>query len=639
MDASRSQALTETASPEERVAEMFTLRAESLRDRTFELFTEPSYLPELTTSQACALIGGRGTGKTTVLKCLSYQGQFALAKSDPAAIPAWAYYGIYHRVNTNRVTAFTGPELPEAKWTRVFAHYLNLLFCESTLAFLEWYELHTNTGIVLTPEVVKRVGASLHVEGVTSLRALADGLTDSVTRFESFINNVADGEMPSLSLQGQPLDLLYEAIATNPAFSGKRFFFLIDELENLLDYQMRVLNTLIKHGGDHYTFKVGVKELGWRTRATLNENEQLISPADYVRISIAEKLTGPLFRDFALRVCDERIARLTDAEAAITTRQLLPPLGSDEEAGLLDGGNGIASRESASIRSSLDSSVRPAFDALPLLQQYFIAWWADAQKISHDEILADAILRPAEFRQRFDNYKHALLFTIRAGKRGIRKYYAGWDEFILLSGENIRYFLELVDNSLVLHLKQGGVLNEPIPPNTQTEAAQRVGQKNLRELEGLFVRGAQLTRLILGLGRIFQTMAEHPTGHAPEMNQFHIADDALDGTADSSADAARDLLNAAVTHLALVRTIGNKLGDEADTREYDYMVHPIFAAFFVFSHRKKRKMLMRYDQIIGLVRSPKATIREILAAQNRSDTESTLPDQLALFESYYHADA
>ncbi|MGH9418976.1 MAG: hypothetical protein ACRD3J_03300, partial [Thermoanaerobaculia bacterium] len=119
---------------------MFSLRAESLRDRTFELFTEPSYLPELTTSQACVLIGGRGTGKTTVLKCMSYTGRFALSHADVLSIPGWPYYGLYQRVNTNRVTAFAGPELTDEKWIRVFAHYINLMFCDATLSFLEWYQ-------------------------------------------------------------------------------------------------------------------------------------------------------------------------------------------------------------------------------------------------------------------------------------------------------------------------------------------------------------------------------------------------------------------------------------------------------------------------------------------------------------------
>ena len=60
-------------------------------------------------------------------------------------------------------------------------------------------------------------------------------------------------------------------------------------------------------------------------------------------------------------------------------------------------------------------------------------------------------------------------------------------------------------------------------PHIQTEAAQYVGKQNLSELEGLSVHGAQLTKLLLGLGRVFQTMASEAAGHTPEVTQFRIS--------------------------------------------------------------------------------------------------------------------
>ena len=53
--------------------------------------------------------------------------------------------------------------------------------------------------------------------------------------------------------------------------------FALDEYENFLDYQQRVVNTYLKHAGQQYSFKIGVRELGWRCHATLNANEQLRS--------------------------------------------------------------------------------------------------------------------------------------------------------------------------------------------------------------------------------------------------------------------------------------------------------------------------------------------------------------------------
>jgi hypothetical protein len=77
-------------------------------------------------------------------------------------------------------------------------------------------------------------------------------------------------------------------------------------------------------------------------------------------------------------------------------------------------------------------------------------------------------------------------------------------------------------------------------------------------------------------------MASDAAGHKPEANQFHIADTGV-GEPQEISNQVASLVNSAVMHLALIRTSGNKLSDEADTRDYDYMVHPIFSAFFVFS--------------------------------------------------------
>jgi hypothetical protein len=64
-------------------------------------------------------------------------------------------------------------------------------------------------------------------------------------------------------------------------------------------------------------------------------------------------------------------------------------------------------------------------------------------------------------------------------------------------------------------------------------------------------------------------------------------------------------------------------------------VHPIFSAFFVFSYRRKRKMTLNSQTILGLIENPRETIREILDRHNR--TSEVLPEQLGIFEAYFDA--
>lgn len=614
--------------PAEQLSNLFgNYKAEWLRERIFELYTQPSYFPELETFRPCILVGGRGTGKTTVLRSLSYEGRFAFSKRDPSQIDIWPYYGFYYRVDTNRVMAFGGSDLSDATWTKLFAHYLSLVLCEQVLEFLAWYSNHRPEASSLTAQDCARVSISLNMKECHSVADLLTEVDLSKLRFEAYLNNLSEKALPPMSLQGAPLDVLMQGVGSLTQFRGKHFFFMIDEYENFQDYQQIILNTLIKHASDNYCFKIGVRELGWRMRNTLNSAEQLNSPADYVRIDIAEKLDGQMFGAFAAGICNQRISQLTtqQIEAFTTIQDILPSLSEEQEA--LHLGVQKKVEEKANLLS-LTPDVKKRLFSLRPLEAWMVIFWAESQKFSVEAVLNECESGNTVWNTRYENYRHAILFSIRSRKAGIRKYYAGWDTFLLLSNRNIRYLLELVDQTLVLHSKENSAkLGSPVPFETQTKAAVQVGRKNLTELEGLSVHGASLTKLVLGLGRIFQIMAQDPGGHAPEVNQFHLTD-SLECPLEVDA-----LLHAAVMHLALVRSTATKLAD-SELKDYDYGVHPIFAPFFVFSYRKKRKMTLQPSQLLGLTRSPTKTITEILEAHDREVTDD-LPEQLLLFGSYY----
>ena len=605
-------------------------RAEWLGERIFDLFAKPAYFPELEQRRPCVLIGGRGTGKTMVLRGLSYQGRHALNPTPPSE---WQYYGLYYKVNTNRVTAFSGPEISDGRWTHLFAHYVNLILCEQLSSFMVWYENSSGTKTEIPPQEFQAVCESIHVDRAASFESLSSQIKLSLVRFESMINNIGDpGETMRLSTQGVPIDVLCDLVANIPGFEQKQFYFLIDEYESLSAMQQRVFNTLIKHCGERYSFKIGVKELGWRVHETLSPNEVLESPADYARIDISERLDGDRFSEFALQVCNNRLRQLDpsfSAPGSIT--DLFPGVSDDEEASHW----GVESLVIDTTKQLLESFPDDAslIERVEPLRLYFLDFWARGTKQELGAVFQDFREHPARWRTRYGNYKHSLLYTLRAGRQGVRtrKLYAGWRTYEQLAGGNIRYLLALVYRGLVQHLRdlEERDLAMSLSVDTQTRAAKRVARERLEELEGLSADGTNLAQLVMGLGKIFGTMAVQAEGHAPEVTQFR-----LKGST-SAADEARskDLLRDGVMLLALRRFPGTKPTGRDDIRQYDYMLYPLFSALFDFSFRKKRRTDLSPADIVGLVERQRQTVINILARSKRTPDDAVLGDQLGLVEA------
>lgn len=608
-----------------------SLRAEYLNDDIYEMFTQPAYWPVLLTVQPCMLVGGRGTGKTTVLRSLSFQGQSRLNGSDPAK---WPFVGVYWRVDTNVVTAFRGGSLGEERWGMLFGHYLNLVFVSRILEFCEWYSNDSGAAI-LAETGASKVATALNLAPVAGLDELMSSIDGALIQFEGFVNNAATADVPLLSMGGRPVELLVRELQADPRFGEVAFCLLIDEFENLENYQQKILNTLIKHSSTALSYKIGMKTAGHRERATLNPNEQLMEPADYALIDISPSLIDNGFSAFAEKICNDRLSRLArnlGMKEAPTIKALLPRLTEREEATLLGVEREVRSARAQLIGQGVEERDLEFWDGLPVLDQALVSFWAKAQQLPLASQLADRRQHPQEWAGRRNNYQYAMLFTLRQGKRGIRKFYCGWDTFVGLAHGNIRFLLFLVNASLQRHhQRNGGALGDPVPPAEQTYAAQEVGKRIVHELQGLAAEGAQLTRLVLGLGRIFGVMAAQPHKHAPEVNQFRVGWNRHDPPTTAAATA---LLAAAVMHLAVVRFPGDKAARASgETKDYDYSLHPVFAPFFVYSHRSKRRITVPVEDILALTIDYNQAIRSVLVKNDRRP-DLDLPEQLELLGFY-----
>lgn len=185
--------------------------------------------------------------------------------------------------------------------------------------------------------------------------------------------------------------------------------------------------------------------------------------------------------------------------------------------------------------------------------------------------------------------------------------------------------MTLVHQSYRLHIENNRDIKEAVSVENQTIAAKNVGWKNLTELEGSCNIGVKLTQLVQSLGTIFKRLARDGDKNAPEVDQF-------DMEGEISIDV-RNILNLAVMNLALVRMPSNKMSGLKSIKDFQYQLHPIFAPFFDYSFRKKRKMTLTNSDIIGCIETPNDTVAAILGRRNVSTKEDkTVPTQLSLFD-------
>ncbi|MBO4875643.1 MAG: hypothetical protein J5542_10100 [Bacteroidales bacterium] len=613
---------------QEKLDQLFgSYKAEWLKSDIFKFFTEPYYFSALKSNSPGVLQGGRGTGKTTVLRGLSYIGQYEILNSKICDFDKNKFIGIYYRANTNHVRAFTGKGVSKEKWIAIFEHYFNLIICWEMLHFIDWHRNLRNDDEELSEYACNLIASSLNLSEIANdFTGLLHIIETAMYKFQADVNNVADGNMPKLSMAGVPIDIVAKQTQNLRQFKDKVYYLLIDEYENFTDDQQECINTLIKHVPDSYTIKIGVREMGWRVKTTHNNMESLNDPADYRLTKIEESFTdsqsADRFEEFARSVCNLRLVKLMDDDSPnYDIKRALVGISIEEEAEKLNVTSTTLYQSflKAEKAKKMNLKIHP-------LYKFLIAYWAETHNNSLESTIDNYIYNQKTWNQRYDNYKYSLLFKLNKGKYiAISKYYAGWNTFVKLANGNIRYLMALVYQSYSLHIENDNDLKKPVSVEYQTIAAKNVGWKNLTELEGSCMIGIQLTQLIQTLGTIFRWLAKDGDKTAPEIVQFDFSGEISDRT--------REILKLGVMNLALVRMPSNKLSGVKSVKEFQYQLHPIFAPYFDYSFRKKRKLSISDKDFLDCIDCPNDAVAKILNKRKISMEDiQSVPNQLSLFD-------
>jgi hypothetical protein len=624
-------------------------RTEELGYDVWQQFVIPPFYDKLDLKEARkprVIVGGRGCGKTMLLRFLSHESVFSKHRHTiPSS--AIAHVGLYWRADTQFATLMKGSGRSTDQWAAAFNHLVALIITSELLDSLE--SIASSTAGVISPDAVEsltfeRLRAFSPALGI-GYQELRNDLEQRLWTFESWIANLGTIAQP-LFLPGRSFvqAVIRAVISQAPQFTDTVFHVFVDEYENLLEYQQRIVNTYLKHSEAPLVFNLAMKRNGFVTKKTVGE-ESIVDVADYrthdLESYILEKdfglfagevlfltlavggLPSPvsvdLLRD-ASRL-DERASVKYRASLLQQVRRIFPGISPAELAARVIHDDALRRQLERQIRTALDQrkSLLSVSDfVLPEHPEATIVSAAllRRKRVTVDEVLAELGKLKTGGQNKFTgptNWVHnnlvGCLLALYEPQYKVCPLYSGFDAFVGLSRGNLRHFLELCHKSLSgaameLEGHEGGTTLE-----AQAQAARQVSAGFLGQVKSFGRLGNRLHGFVLSLGSLFALAHRRPTQSEPEICHFVVT-----GGPSKSESAGSEFILEAVKWSVVFEEEETKLKDGLQPASFEYVLNPIYAPYFNISFRKKRKLELTqeefnvlaggdYDKVSGLLRA------------------------------------
>ena len=473
------------------------------------------------------VLGGKGTGRTHVMRHYSAPVQAIRGKDDPIdQATKDGVLGIYVRCSGLNSSRFQGRGQTDEAWQSVFAQYADLWLAQASLeAFATITEKQPASAEVeraIAEDVRELVGGTV-LDSNKGLDSLSEGLYRVQRDIDLAVNNAAlnHGAPLEVTIRTNPGELVFavpDAIRRHyERLRGVSLLYLIDEFENFEKQQQEYVNSLIRERRQGTSFMVGVRTFGLRTLKTLgggeenkrgSEFDEIVPDWNYRRHTRGEKENN-WFDDFCRKVIARRLSesRLIDDGWAEQLDKKLDQFfvvpGSDYEEKLiidrygnedrpyltafkdqliLSRGSGpvpIAEEDIDFVVNATRVTSRPLLEKANILLMYR-AWTAGNRLVeTAQEMLAAqpvtnsyGVVRPNKVQQSVLNYYASDLKAQLCVDAHGHLWYAGLNQFIAMSDGLPRNLLVILKNIYRWALFYG---EEPFRGNPISQEAQRMG--------------------------------------------------------------------------------------------------------------------------------------------------------------------
>lgn len=573
------------------------------------------------------IIGGRGCGKTMLLRYLSHDSTFSSNRMK-IGHSNLGHIGVYWRPDTQFTSLLKERNQDEEIWRASFGHLCALLLAKEILRSIE--SISNSQLNVIHPEELESLNFSTLSTNSIKLpdgyRELCTFLDNSIYEFETWVNDIDSAKKPVFLPTTVFLKRLIHVISNQlKKLERVVFFAYIDEYENFTRLQQQLVNTWIKHSEPPLIFNVAMKRNGFKTRRTLSE-ESLVETHDYRTIDLENFTLPSEFNLFAAEILLMRFDNANIPIEEIDTKILRDP-NSELERKKKQYYNkilGIA-RELLPTwsRSSLVSKLFQDTILLERLRQriaiglerrgesnitaeyFFMQEVPNAAIVVLPALLARDRLSTRRIVDEFQKYC--------SGERNgfeqdtdwlhntfIASYldlfiplvrtcpvYSGFETYCRMARGNIRHFLELCHRVFAETYADSRLSKSA---EEQAEAACQVAVNLLPEVRSFGHLGNHLHSFVLRLGKLFALSQRRTSQSEPERTHF-----AIRGGEALISDQSRKLLAEAVKWSVLFEEKESKVKSPSEQQVIDYVLNPIYSPYFQISYRKGRKLLLSND--------------------------------------------
>lgn len=635
-------------------------RAEEHEADVWGKFFIPPYFEQLALKQATKstyLVGKRGCGKTMLLKYLDYHTQFS---QNRQSIPDTEieHIGIYWRVDTQFCNSLKLRGVDDETWIAVFQSYFSLVIAAEIIRSVK--AIAGSKYALFDKDKLKKMkftsAPEFHESFPDSPEELEKFLESKRRAFSLWISNLSETERPLLPPGKDFLDALISDIRSTPGLGSSYFYVYVDEVENLVPYQRRVLNAYLRHSQRPLIVSFTSKELsdenmtigGESINATHDYNLEFIDNlmSDPERSCFfAEVFLANL--DLAAKNNDSDLLKLVRSPESLATRQ------TDQHREKILGRIRTKLPSKEHKQFALEAVSTPRIQSI-LKDRVSKALQKRGSTVSVDELLnskapAEALVTlPAllnrksltpqlvleellKYRddksERFNSWVHNNLFgsllELYRPHRTVCPLYSGFDTFYMMANRNLRHFLIICYKTLEL-AELDDEPSEVFTIETQARAAYEASDQLIREIKTFGEYGEQLRSFVLRLGNIFRTLQSSPSMSEPEQNQFTI----------NSGERALNedellFISEAQKYAILIEMLETKTKGIIGSDITDFQLNPIYSPYFLISYRRKRKIELSVEDFHVLAMGTENDYKE-LASKAYKTAEQSESTQLGL---------